>query len=387
MADLFNKRMQVLMQSGSLGAKLVEDSNIIENKTFSNDQNFRTGMLYDWDMNELEKVDFKFEKIKTYTSEGYEVEYMIHFRPNYNPEFKYKNLYYKNDGKERLGFYIDVLDRSKNIIEKWLIVGKDDRVAFDRYNAFKCNWCFEWVSNNKYYKSIGCIRDKLNLSAKIINDSLGGTSIDGDMSIVLPSNKVVNSIQLGTRFMISDNLLKPQVFEVIKIKDTSPLGITKAYLKQCLYNSHTDVCGIINDMKNYDFYFDLPIEDLPEEYGGKYHMICDCLKSKGLPQEKPDSDIEWELESEDKYIYIGGQPVVIKAVSPNDAQSICEWHVFVDNVEYQPNELSEYFTIAIEDNSFTIKAINKVMAKYIVKIAIYDELKTYYDYVEMEVKI
>lgn len=387
MDDLFNKRMSIIMKGGSLGAKLVEDSNIIENKTFSNDVNFRKGMLYDWNMNELEEVDFKFEKVKTYTSEGKEVEYMIHFKPNFNPEFKYKDLYYKNDGKERFGFYIDVLDVSKNKKEKWLIVGKDDRVAFDRYNAFKCNWYFEWISDGKYYNCLGCVRDKSDLSAKLINDSLGGTSIDGDLSMILPSNQIVNTISYGTRFMICDNLENPQVYEVIKLKDTSPLGTTKAYLKQCMYNSHTDVCGVINTFDNYEFCFDLPIDDLPSEFGGQYHMICNCIKSKGLPQESAPVDVDWKLKSEDKYIYVHGQPVIIEAIPSEYVMVPCEWHIFIDGIEYQIVELNDYFDISIDDNFMKIKAINKIMAKYIVKVAIYDELETYYDYIEMEVRI
>ena len=63
--------------------------------------------------------------------------------------------------------------------------------------------------------------------------------------------------------------------------------------------------------------------------------------------------------------------------------------MFVDDVEYTVEELNEYFEVSInnENNTLTIAAINKVMAKYIVKVAIYDELRTYYDFVEMEVLI
>ena len=106
MSELFNKRMNMLLQSGSLGGKLLEDSDILDDRNFSNDSNFKVGMLYDWDMNELEEVEFKFEKIKTWTADGSAVEYMIRFRPNYNPEYKFKDSYYRNDGKERFGFYI-----------------------------------------------------------------------------------------------------------------------------------------------------------------------------------------------------------------------------------------------------------------------------------------
>lgn len=391
MEDLFSKRMKNTMKHGSLGAKLTEDSNILENKFFDTDQNFKTGMLYDWEMNELEEVDFKFEKVKTYSAENFSVEYMIHFRPNYNPEYKFRDRYYRNDGRERLGFYIDVFDTSKKVVEKWLIVGKDDRVAFDRYNAFKCDWCFEWITDGKYYNTIGCVRSAQDGSVNnLTKDKLGGTSVNDELSIFVPSNRNVSAIRLGTRFVISDNIENPWVYEVIRIKDTTPLGTTKIYLKQALFNSHTDFCGIIDESVKHEFYFDVPLQDLPTDFGGKYHMICDCIKSKGLPQLEAPSEVEWKLYSNAKYLYINGQTAVIRAV-PSDEYFVgnCEWHIMIDGIKYSINELKPYFDITLSKDTqeMSIKAINKVMDKYIIRIEIYDMNESYYDSVELEVRI
>lgn len=386
MDDLFDKRMMIAMKNGSLGGKLNEDSNHIENKTFSNDPNFRRGFLYNWDMEELKKIDFKFEKVKTFTAEGYEVEYMVHFRPNFNPEYIYKGKYYKNDGRERVGFYIDVYDYSKKIYEKWIIVGKDDRVTFDRYNAFKCNWCFEWITDNKYYKCVGVLRDSLSGSESMNNDTLGGTSVTGSMYIIMPSNKDVQNIKLGTKFIISDNTNNPQTYEVININDMSPIGITKLFLKQCLFNPHTDICGKINEMIETKFCFDLPIEDLPKEYGGEYHKICNCIISKGLSEEEKPISNSWKLKCDNDVLYVNGYETIIKAISDADSNN-CEWHIFIDDVEYSVDDLKEYFDIYIDENQLSIKCINKIMANYIVKISIYDNQKTYYDSIEMEVLI
>ena len=387
MSELFNKRMNMLLQSGSLGGKLLEDSDILDDRNFSNDSNFKVGMLYDWDMNELEEVEFKFEKIKTWTADGSAVEYMIRFRPNYNPEYKFKDSYYRNDGKERFGFYIDILDVPKNKKEKWLIMGKDDRVAFDRYNAYKCDWCFEWVNNNIYYNCIGCIRDAKDGSMNNpTNDGLNGTLVNDEISIIMPSNKNVANIILGTRFMIGDSIYRPQVYEVVKVQDTTPIGTTQLFLKQRLYNSHTDFCGIVNEMNNYKFCFDLPISDLPSEYGGKYHMICNCIKSKDFIIENS-SDVSWKLYCEAKYIYINGQSVIVKAIPSKETTNPCAWHIFVDDKEYGVNSLADYFDIKYDDTTLSIKAINKIMEKYIVKIAVCDEFNNYYDSVEMEVRL
>lgn len=388
--DIFAKRMKNITKYGSLGAKMVSDSNILEDLSFDTSQNFRTGMLYDWDLNELETVDFKLEKIKSHSAEGLSVEYMVHFRPGYNPEFKFKDRYYRNDGRERLGFYIDVYDASKKIYEKWLIVGKDDRVAFDRYNALKCDWCFEWVSNGRYYNCIGCVRSAQDGSVNnLTNNKLGGTSVNDELSIFLPSNQNVSTITLGTRFIISDNVKNPWVYEVIRVKDAAPLGATKIYLKQALFNSHTDYCGTIDEETTHDFCFELPIEDLAPEYGGKYHMICNCIKSKGLPQIEVPTEVEWQLRCNTNSLYINGSSVVIKAIPSEDTFGDCEWHITIDGVNYTFKELAPYFDISLSKDTkeLTIKAINKAMETYIVKIEIYDMADSYYDFVELEVKL
>lgn len=386
MSDIFTKRMDNVMKHGSLGAKLVEDSNVLENRFFDTDANFRKGMLYDWNMNELEEVEFKFEKVKTYSAEGLSVEYMIHFRPNYNPEFKFKDRYYKNDGRERFGFYIDVLDRSKGVSEKWLIVGKDDRVAFDRYNALKCDWCFEWISDGKYYNAIGCVRSAQDGSINnLTEDDLGGTSVNDELSIFLPSNINVSTITLGTRFIISDNINNPWAYETIRIKDTTPLGTTKVYLKQCLFNTHRDFAGIINDHQEHDFYFDLPLDDLPQDYGGKYHMICDCIKSKGLPIITEQIE-DYKLSCDSKYLYVNGQYATVTVVSSSDNTSYHSWNIFVDGEEYGASTLTDYFDIKYDEKTLSIKCINDIMVDYIVKIAISGENNNNYDFVEMEVR-
>lgn len=389
MNELFNKRMALILDDGNVGHSFVEKTNLIVNKTFENDQNFRRGMLYDWDMNELEMVDFKFEKKKEYSAGGYETEYYIHFRPNFNPESFYKDRYFKKDNKERLGFFIDVRDYSKNKTEKWLIVGKDDRVAFDRYNAFKCNWCLEWVYNGRYYTSLSVIRSSYGASdaSYETNSELGGSTVKGSMTVVVPSSLNNQSIRLGTRFMISDSVETPQCYEVVNKIDTSSLGVTALYLKQCLFNNHKDVYGVLNDMTNISFDFSLPIDDLPGGFGGSFHMICDCIKSKDIVHQdtiKPNNSIK--LSGGCDYLYVNGEVAMFNVV--NCAKGfVPKWHIFIDGIEYQVDELKEYFDISVNDKALSIRAINRKMAKYIVKIAIYDEEKTYYDFMEMEVCI
>ena len=188
--------------------------------------------------------------------------------------------------------------------------------------------------------------------------------------------------------MITDNLAYPQVYEVIKIKDTSPLGTTRAYLKQRVFNSHTDFIGIVNEHPENEFVFDLPLNDLPSEYGGKYHMICNCIKSKGLPPVQPPIDISWKLICDSKYLYVNGDTAIVEAIPSEDTITSCKWKIFIDDNEYEQSQLTDYFDITVEDRRFFIKSINKNMAKYIVRIEIFDSKNNeYYDSVEMEVKL
>lgn len=387
MGEIFDKRMKLLMKDGSPGMAFVNRTNLIENKTFKNDQNYRNGMLYDWEMNEIEKVDFKFEKIKTFSVSGYEVEYMIHFRPDFNIESRYKDLFFKKDGRERLGFYIDVYDYSKKKYEKWMIVGKDDRVAFDRYNALKCNWCLEWLDGTKYRRCVCVVRDAFykTMNTPTNNTTLGGSTVRGDLTIYVPSSRVTSSLQHGMRFMVMDSADHPRVFTVVSIADSAILGVTKLYLEQSLYNSHTDFFGYINDVKGYDFIMDMPLEDLPDDMGGSYHMICDCVRSS-LPQPSDTVNLDVYLSEAPDSIYVHGDPVTLNVMNAKEG-FVCDWHIFIDNVEYQKEELSDYFTISVTDTEFKIQAINDVMVKYIVKISIYDEDHNYSDSVEMEVRI
>ena len=390
MNDIFKKRMEVkLGAQGNVGRMIVNNSNAIENKTFKNDANYEIGKLYDWEGNFLEDVDFKLEKHKVFAPDEYEIEYQVRFRPNYNPEHKFKDLHFKHDGKERLGFYLDIYDFSKERYERWMIVAKDDRIAFDRYLAYKCNWCLEWVHNGEYKKAIVVLRDasgkKYGIKPK--SDTLGGSTIDGDISIYVPTSESAISITLGTRFIITDDTENPQAYEVFKIKDTTPIGLTKLFIGQSMFNSHTDYLGFINeevDLKK--FVFPTPVDDLDSAFGGRYHMIADALRSD--IKQIPDMSEELELRCAEKCIYVNGSVVEIKAMSKiMPISTIVNWHFFIDNVEYSIEELKEYFEISINDNVVCIKAINKVMAKYIVKVAIYDDVRSYYDSVELEVKI
>lgn len=394
MSDLFKTRMNNLFSSPSdinntLSVRTINNSKAIEMATFTNDPNYKRGMLYDWNLAPLEEVDFKFQKQKTYTIEKDQVEYIIQFRPGFNPEKKFLNKYHKNDGKERLGFYIDVTDSITGIPEKWLIIGKDDRNYFDKYNVLKCNWVFEWLDRDKNYRTcLGCIRDRNSYNSGVWSDGFT-TTVQNQTAFIVPTTLATSSIDYDIRFMICDNIKYPKVYTVSKIMDTFPLGVSKIVLTQAHYNAHADFYGTDKDLINMKTLLPSPLPNLPKEFGGEYHMICDCIKSK-LPTiiENPSGGTEsvhWNLSNVPEKLYIHGQPQIIKAIPNIETSESCEWRVFIDGTEYKIQDLSQYFDITIDKNNFIIAANNKVMAKYIIKISIYDSSNICHDSVEMEV--
>ena len=159
--------MKKRYSSAVIGEQLKEMSNMVMNETFSNSTSYRKGMIYDCNMLEIQEMEFRFIKTKTYTIEKDQVEYWVQFRPGVNPEVDFDS---SSDQKHRLGYYIDIPNDNTKEIEKWLIVGKDE-AEFDRYNVLKCNWWFEWLDENRVYrKCLGCMRDRNNYNAGTWND-------------------------------------------------------------------------------------------------------------------------------------------------------------------------------------------------------------------------
>lgn len=359
--------------SAIIGEQLKEMSNMVMNETFSNSTSYRKGMIYDCCMEEIQEIEFKFLKTKTYTIEKDAVEYMVQFRPGVNPEIDFD---ISKDQKHRLGFYIDILDENTKKVEKWLIVGKDNS-EFDKYNVLKCNWWFEWLDENRaYHKCLGCVRDRNSYNSGVWSDGYT-TSVENQTAFFVPTNNITRGIDYGMRFMITDNTIHPKTYEITKVMDTFPLGATKIVLSQSHYNEHVDFCGV------------------DEEFFGdeEIHMICDFYKSslKPLSPTESTTSTAWTLSGVNEKLYVKGSPQVIKAIPSEETIETCEWHIFIDGEDYtnKIDDLVGYLDVSFDEvnHTCTIAAINKDLAKYLISIKIYDDAKTYYDFVEMEVAI
>lgn len=398
-------RMKQLYPSGfagTLGQQIKQMSNMVFDETFSNNTTYRKGMIYDQSMNELREMEFKFIKTKTFTVDKDLVEYWVQFKTGVNPEIEFDT---SEDQRYRLGYYIDVWNDNTNKINKWLIVSKDQS-EFDRYLVLECNWLFEWLDHDRnYHKCLGCLRNQNSYNSGIWASDFS-TQVEDQMKFIVPANDETKTIDYNIRFMLSDNDLIPKTYEISKVLDVFPIGTIQCTLAQTLYNKHTDFCG-----KDFDYFGDNSI-----------HRICDFYQSSI----KPDKDTStgevpqttnWTLTGSNKELYIYGYPQVITAVSEKQTTLKPKWKLFIDNIDiifrlddsytgdmndtfidnylkYKNGEaesyyLQDYFDISLdeENNTFTIAAINKDIANYIVKVAIYDDNDKLYDFVEMEVKI
>lgn len=360
-----------------IGRQIREMSKMGINETFTHNTTYRVGMIYDRNLNPIKEMEFKFLKTKTYTMEKDAVEYMVMFRPGVNPEIDFNT---SDDNKRRVGFYLDIWDENTNLVEKWLMIGKDTS-EFDKYNVLKCNWEFEWIDKERvYHKVLGCVRDRNNYNSGVWSRD-GLTTVENQTAFIVPTTDDTNTIDYDVRFMITDNTIHPKTYRATKLMDTFPLGTIKVTLGQSHYNEHTDLCEKVK----------------LEEFGDTeetMHMICDYYKSSLPPIAPNKEDIEWKLESTSDRIRVG-ETVQINATNNGTTSTYCEWNIFVDGTKYEFDELSAYFditpsipyngTTGVYTDTISITVKEDIMIGYIIKIAIFDSSSINYDYIEMEV--
>lgn len=386
--------------SNPLGHQIKEISNMVFDETFSNNTTYRIGKIYDQSMKEILdknnnpiKLEFKFIKTKTFTIDKDLVEYWVQFKTGVNPEIDYDT---SEDQRHRLGYYIDIWNDNTKEINKWLIVGKDES-EFDRYNVLECNWLFEWIDHKRnYHKCLGCLRNQNSYNSGIWTSDFT-TTVEDQMKFIVPANDETKTIDYNIRFMLSDNDMIPKTYEISKVLDTFPLGTIQCTLAQCHYDEQIDLCG-----RDFNYFGDNNI-----------HRVCDFKTSI-----KPSNDIDvsemWSLTGSNDKLYVYGYPQVITAIPENENTNIVyKWKIFIDDKdiifelddEYTGDKndtlidnyyaykngysdtyyLQDYLSIAVDNNNFTIAAINNDLVNYIIKIAIFDENDNMFDFVEMEV--
>lgn len=322
MSEILKKRMALCGNTVSDSIRAQSDE--IMQKTFTNDLGYRQCKLYSRTMEYLEDVEIKYQYSQVYTINKDQVEYLAQFRPGYFPEKKYMS----SDGIERLGFYIEIPDKNTGVNEMWLILGKDDKNSFIRYNILKCNWVFKWIKNGKIYSCLGIIRNRNNYNSGTWSDGFF-TTVDNQSQFIVPTTPITETIDYNDRFMLSDSIIRPLVFEVSKIEDTFPCGLTKITLKQDHFNKNTDNTEL---------------------------RICNYYSSPITPQEPVLECITLLCSGSAKTLRIGGAKRDI-SIKDNINDAPISWSYEFNGNTLTTDELSNDFEISEGKNTLSIKAL------------------------------
>lgn len=201
---------------------LRKQSNMVIEQTWERDPNYRQVYVVKVDSGlpevtaEHDLIDVKFN-IKTYSNiTSDEPSYWMQFR--HGEEKRHPDI--------AIGSYVYMEDEDGEW-KWWMIQHLDERPAFRQYQILECNWTFGWVVNGKIYHCLGIQR---------IQQSYNSGSWDGDRitfvdnitSAIMPTNDDTLTIGYNQRFIISDPRRRPPlVWQVSKIEDTQPKGLTE----------------------------------------------------------------------------------------------------------------------------------------------------------------
>ena len=291
MFDHYRDRM--MTQGGQMGKTLKRQSDAIMDATFHRDIAFRTCYIQDKDVMFPEQTIESYRKAKSvyagkseynpkkikgfkpidakylvksyYSITGDTIDYYLQFRPNahgLNPNI-------------RVGAYVFIPD-DLGIYKLWLIVARDDRPQFPQFYVLRCDFLTKWhiseqdivnyegahIDTGTYF-SWAVARIQSSYNSGVWTDYLT-TSVENQKKLWLPTNSDTQTIIYNEHITISNNPLRRTSWEVTKVIDTEPTGLTKLTLAQQLeYGSRDDLCWVnttsneLSDTKHgidYDFF-------------------------------------------------------------------------------------------------------------------------------------
>lgn len=244
MFDNFKQRHQ---RSGeSMSQAMLNQSDMIMNATFDRDPGFKRVYV------DGKLVDAKY-KVHAYTSlsAGNSIDYYLQFRPGvyYNP-----------------GTYVDIPNRDGKY-ERWLIVLQDDLPQFPMHYVLKCDWTLKWVLDGKIYSCLGVHRSQLSYNSGLWTD-FNFTTPENQTKIWLPTTQDTKTINYGQRVLISNNELHPIAWQVSKVEDTLPFGVTKVTFTQVQFDEHRDNAELmIADYYSSNIELEQKVEIPPKPFG------------------------------------------------------------------------------------------------------------------------
>lgn len=231
MFEAYKNRMAA--RGRNMSEMLRLQSNMVIEQTWERDPNYRQvyvvrvnhGLPEVTSKHELIDVKFNVETYQKLTSD--EPAYLLQFR--HGAEKRNQDI--------AIGSYVYMADEDGEW-KWWLMLGLDERPAFRQYHIAECNYKLGWVFDGKIYYHLGVLRSG---SSGDIDENSYTSTVDGTQSIWLPTTADSVVIGYNQRFLISDTKrLTPLAWEISRIQDTQPFGITKLTMKQTTFDENHD---------------------------------------------------------------------------------------------------------------------------------------------------
>lgn len=324
MFDLYRNRMTA--RGKNVSEMLRMQSNMVIEQTWARDPNYR--QVYVVKVNsglpevtsEHALIDVKFN-IKTYQSiTSDEAAYMLQFR--HGEEMRHPDI--------ALGSYVYMEDEDHEW-KWWLICHLDERPQFRQYQILECNWTFGWITGGKIYHCLGIQRVQQSYNSGSW-DGDRFTFVDNITSAWMPTNDDTLTIGYNQRFMISDPRRKPPLlWQVSKIEDTQPEGLTKFKFTQETFDPIHDNAELM--LANY---YDSPIVPEPS-----------------IPMEALHKPIVITYSGKQPTLKVGGSFKTFTASSDNEVVKLPQWIVSDENGEI--TEGTQDYIIKYEDDKLKLK--------------------------------
>lgn len=326
------------------------ESDIVINQTFTADAAYKK--VYILTQNGWKFEDAKYQIHTTPSILKDAVDYYLQFRPKIHyPIGSY--VFIPDDTDFDINLSGSELDNpfslpDNRITQLWFIVGRDDALSYVRYNVLKCNWNFKWLYKHNLYSCWGANRSASSYTSGKWTDEYS-SALDNLTSAWIPDTYYTygnNIYELGLsdtrtimheqRFMLTNNILDPKVYQVTKVVDLNPSGIIKLSIKQDELNEKRDniklkICDYYNDSgeSNVSFVKDdsMPVVENPE-------IKWMQLNSEG--------ELDEVLDDILKYLHIG-QSSYFECI-PSNVESHLNWNIEFVNVEnhYSSEECSHF---------------------------------------------
>jgi hypothetical protein len=328
MFDHYKSRMA--HRGANMSEMLRMQSNMVIEQTWDRDPNYRRVYVVKVDRGlptvteKHELIDVKFN-VDTYQKAGAD-------EPAYHLQFRHGAE--KHNADIGVGSYVYMTDEDGEW-KWWLILGLDERPAFRQYHIAECNYKLGWVLDNTIYYHLVVLRSG---SSGDVDENSYTSIVDGTLSVWMPTTSDSAMVGYNQRFLISDERrMTPLAWEVSKIEDTQPFGITKFKMKQTTFDPVHDNSKLM--LANYFDNEILPTE--PNEEISVHQFIITHNGTKAT-------------------VKVGGSEKVFTAQLPEDNYFDIQWSMSDGNQTYDCTYANNVwifgdYTITTTDRTMKLK--------------------------------